>query len=158
MKPSGKKKAKKKKKPGQGAQEPVPRGVNLHPPVQEYVRRAEVYRTLAENPNPTPEDVRHANWCKEHGRVARSHSALSYQMGDLAIAGHLPRSVRPAQVPRFDSQVHQSLGPPATGVRSITYGFPPESGVRRYSCREERNWVHSDERAVQLQYMQETQA
>ena len=78
MKPGGKKKAKKKKKPEQGAQEPVPRGVNPETPVQEYVRRAEVYRTLAENPNPTPEDVKQADWCKEHGRVARSHSALSH--------------------------------------------------------------------------------
>ena len=126
-------------------------------PVQENARRAEVYRTLAENHNPTPEDVKQAEWCKANGRLARSQSSLSYQMGDLAIAGHLPRS-QAAQIPRFDSQIHQSLGPPSTAWRSTTYGFPPESGVRRFKNRSQRNWFHADERALQTQYMQEAQA
>ena len=145
MKPGGKKKAKKKKQPEPGAQEPVPRGVNPETPVEEFARRAGVYRTLAENHNPTPEDVLQTEWCKAHGRSARSQSNLSSQMGDLAIAGHLPRSLRPAQIPRFDSPIHQSLGPPSASFRSTTYGFPPESGERRFKNSDERHWLLAHE-------------
>ena len=161
MKPGGKKKPKKKKMPEPGAGATGPRfggfSSSSSVPIQENARRAEVYRTLAENNDPSAADVRQAEWCRAHGRTARSQSFLSHQMGELGIAGHLPRN-RAVPIPRFDSPIHQRLGPPAAAWRSTTYGFPPESGVRRYKCGSERNWWRADERAIQVQYMQEAQA
>ena len=157
MKPAGKKKAKKKKMPEPGAQNAVPRPVGFSSPVQECARRAQIFRTLAENHNPTPEDVKQAEWCKAHGRVARSQSALSLQMGELGMAGHLPPS-QPRLIPRFDSPIHQSLGPPSTAWRSQTYGLPPEGGERRYKSRDERLWLLAHDKAMQTTYMLEAQA
>ena len=139
MKPGGKKKAKKKKAPEPYAGHTVPlcsghSSSSSSIPFQEDARREEVYRTLAENNDPSPADVRQAEWCEAHGRTARSQSFLSHQMGELGIAGHLPRN-RAVPIPRFDSPIHQRLGPPAAAWRSTTYGFPPESGERRYKSR-----------------------
>ena len=85
MKPGGKKKPKKKKTPEPGADATGPRfggfSSSSSVPIQENARRAEVYRTLAENNDPSAADVRQAEWCRAHGRTARSQSWLSHQMG-----------------------------------------------------------------------------
>ena len=167
MKPGGKKKAKKKKAPEPYAGHTVPLcGGNSSSsssiPFQEDARREdarreEVYRTLTENSDPSPADLRQAAWCAAHGRTARSQSWLRHQMGQLGIAGHLPRSEAVA-IPRFDSPIHQESGPPSAAWRSKTYGFPPEGGVRTFKSKIDRNWTRAEEHAMQVNYLRESQA
>ena len=167
MKQSGKKKAKKKKTavPHAGHDPPLCSGHSASSssiPYQEEVRREdarkeEVYRTLTENSDPSTEDLRQARWCAAHGRTARSQSWLSHQMGLLGMAGHLARN-EAAPIPRFDSPIHQEDGPPTAFWRSKTYGFPPESGVRPFKNRLDRNWARAAEYAIQQDSMREAQA
>ena len=159
MKANSKKKPKKKKQPASATPDQDPHeGSCFQSSGLDEARRAEVYKTLTQNPNPTPEDVKHAKWCKDHDRVARSHTALSQQMGQLGIAGHLPRRVLPTEIPRFDAPCHQSLGPPSSVRRNVTFGLPPVSGEMRWKSREERNWFTAVGRTEQRVYAQEARA
>ena len=159
MKANSKKKPKKKRQPVSSTPDQDPHeGSSFQTPEQAEARRAEVYKTLTQNPNPTPEDIKHAKWCRDHDRVARSHTALSQQMGQLGIAGHLPRRVLPSEIPRFDAACHQQSGPPSSVRRNTTFGLPPASGKTRWKSREERNWYTAVGRTVQRVYSQEARA
>ena len=138
MKAAGKKKHKKKKHPVQGAQEQVPRAGGFHRPAypgNEDVWSSEHYMGAGENLYPAPPNMEQAEQDGGRGRGPRSLSALSLQMGNLMIAGHLAESERPVQPPRFDSRSQKSVGRGLRGVRRSSFGFPPESGERVYSSR-----------------------
>ena len=159
MKANNKKKAKKKKQHVSSTPDQDPHeGSSFQAPEQLEARRAEVYKTLTQNPNPTPEDIILEKWCKDHDRVARSHTALSQQMGQLGMAGHLPRRVHPSEIPRFDAPCHQRSGPPSTVRRNTTFGLSPASGVMRWKSRAERNWFTAVGRTEQRIYAQEARA
>ena len=163
MKPNGKRKPKKKKKPAQHVQGQVPEQesfLSAAPPAAAATRDAQreaIFRELTINHQPTPEDVENARWAAEHGREARSMTMLSQQMGALGIAGHLPQSSSPPKAFSFTPPVDLGLGRP-TAWRNPHYGMPPANGVRVYKSREERNWLLADERSVQLAVVQEAQA
>ena len=163
MKPNGKRKPKKKKQPAQDVQAQIPHPENFlraalpAAAAPRDAQREAIYRELTINHHPTQEDVQNARWAAEHGREARSMTMLSQQMGELGIAGHLPRSSSPPKAFSFTPPVNLGLGLP-TAVRNPHYGMPPANGVRIYKNREERNWHTSDERSVQLMFVQEAQA
>ena len=161
MKQGGKKKHKKKKQPEQGAQAQVPRAGNFHRPASpsnEDVWSSQHYMGAGENLYPAAPPMGQEGQGGEQGRGARSLAALSLQMGNLLIAGHLSEQERPVQPPRFDSRSFQGIGRGLREVRHSSFGHPPESGEQRYSCREERYWHQRAARAAQLQVVQEARA
>ena len=112
MKSGGKKKQKKKRQPEQGAQAQVPRAGNFHHPASpsnEDVWSSQHYMGAGENLYPAAPPMGQAEQDGEQGRGARSLAALSLQMGNLLIAGHLSEHERPVQPPRFDSRSSRAL-------------------------------------------------
>ena len=161
MRASGKKKPKKKKQPAPVSQAPLPRARGFYRPPypsHEDLWSSERYMAVGENLYPAQLNAERGEQNGELDRGPRSLMALSLQMGNLLMAGHLAESERPVQPPRFDTRSQRNSGRGVAGVRRSSFGYPPENGVRMYRNREERFWQHGGDRATQLQIVQEARA
>ena len=132
MRASGKKKPKKKKQPEQVDQAQIPRARGFYRPPypsHEDLWGSERYMGAGENLHPAPPNAEQGEQNGERGRGPRSISALSLQMGNLLMAGHLAESERPVQPPRFDSRSQQNNGRGMVGASER--GAPHSASLRR---------------------------
>ena len=163
MKPSSKRKPKKKKQPVQHVPEQIPpqeserRAAPLAAAISREEQRMAIIRELTLDQQPTVEEAERNRWAAAHGRAPRSLSMMSEQMGKMGIAGHLPRNANPPKTFNFSTPVDLGLGGelPWSNPR---YNMPPQGGVRVYKSIEQRNWFNSDEREVQYAVVLEARA